>query len=164
MSTSDRSRNRLPPPAFPSGLEIVEEPLPEDAIISPDAPGEWRPRLHDALILPDEPVVRAEPVRTPDDFEQVMHRPREARGTDDETIRVTGIGASRPPVEDGAVLDPGIERLVTELQTLVNTLRRKGEAGLRSDPEMTRFEVTLRGYCTGYLAALRDRAVEPEPE
>jgi len=134
----------LSPPAFPSGIPggISEAPLPDDAVTPPDAR-----------------VVRDGPVRIPDDFELVM-LPRED-GADDEAIRVTGIGAEDAVAGSGeAILNPYLERVVTELEALVGALRRKGEAGLRMEPGMTRFETTLRGYCVGYLAALDDSALE----
>jgi hypothetical protein len=38
---------------------------------------------------------------------------------------------------------------------LAESLNRKGEAGLRANLEMSRFEATLRSYCVGYLAGRR---------
>jgi hypothetical protein len=51
--------------------------------------------------------------------------------------------------------DPAVADLVRRVTALADSLREKGEAGLRSTPEMTRFETTLRAYCVGYLAGLR---------
>jgi len=171
MSPSEHD-DRLPPPAFPSGIararpasptEEAErskgEGMPEGAVISPEAPLERAPRLDDAFIPPDAPVVRDGPVHPPEDYETVMHREG-----DDEVV-VTGIGSeSSVPEGDEVPLDPYLERVVTELEALVEALRRKGEAGLRTEPEMSRFETTLRGYCMGYLAALQDAAPEAESD
>jgi hypothetical protein len=44
---------------------------------------------------------------------------------------------------------------------LAESLNRKGEAGLRANLEMSRFEATLRSYCVGYLAGRR--AEDPLP-
>jgi len=162
--TPDDHDDQLPPPAFPSGMGGGDAgTLPDGALISPDAPIERQPKLDDAFISPDAPVVRDGPVHTPDDFERVMHR--EDSGEDGGEVVVTGIGSSHAAAgHDEALMDPYLERLVTELETLTNALRRKGEAGLRTEPEMTRFESTLRGYCVGYLAALKDSALEAEPD
>ena len=46
---------------------------------------------------------------------------------------------------------------------LADALQRKGEAGLRSSPDMSRFEATMRSYCVGYLAGRRAED-PPEPE
>lgn len=158
----DEQDQHLPPPAFPSGMSGDSDGSGlDDALISPDAPIERRPTLDDAFISPDAPIVREGPIHAPDDFESVMHA---AEGEDAaEGVVVTGIGAEHAAAgHDEAYMDPYLERVVTELEALVGALRRKGEAGLRTEPEMTRFESTLRGYCVGYLAALKDQALEAE--
>ena len=55
--------------------------------------------------------------------------------------------------------DPHLMELIRAISTLSDALHRKGEGGLRSHSEMTRFEATLRSYCVGYLAGRR--AEEP---
>jgi hypothetical protein len=108
-----------------------------------------------AIISPDDPIVRKGPVELPKDFERVMHR-REDDDGDDEVV-VTGIGTDRRPAgPHGVPMDPYLERVVRDLAVLAVGLRRRGEAALHVEPDMTRFETTLRGYCVGYLAALRD--------
>ena len=44
---------------------------------------------------------------------------------------------------------------------LAQALRHRGEAGLRTTPDMGRFDATLRAYCIGYLAG---RRAEAEPQ
>jgi len=159
----DEKDEQLQPPAFPSGMSGDDAGSDlGDALISPDAPIERQPRLDDAFISPDAPIVREGPVQTPDDFERVMHRDEE---DDAEPVVVTGIGAEHAAAgHDEPMMDPYLERVVIELEALVGALRRKGEAGLRTEPDMTRFESTLRGYCVGYLAALKDSALEAEQD
>jgi hypothetical protein len=45
--------------------------------------------------------------------------------------------------------------VVEAVRKLAEALGRKGEAGLRTTPSMSRFEATLRAYCVGYLAGRR---------
>lgn len=179
MSENNKG-GRLPPPAFPpgtrkhtrraapSGEEITpkegvdeafiahDEPMPErrDAVerafISPDEPMPERgPGVGDAFISPDEPM----PIR------------EEARGANDAAADegvVTGMGLD-PRVEARDLMsgaDPHLGALVEAVGRFAEALKRKGEAGLRTTPEMTRFEATMRSYCVGYL---RGRRVEEEP-
>ena len=51
--------------------------------------------------------------------------------------------------------DPYVMDMVQKVGKLAEAIRTKGEAGLRSTPEMDKFEATLRGYCVGYLAGRR---------
>jgi len=59
------------------------------------------------------------------------------------------------PEELVAAGDPYVMDLVQKVGKLAEALRTRGEAGLRTAPEMDRFESTLRGYCVGYLAGRR---------
>ena len=127
----------LPPPAFPPGsrrrhAEATGAPAPaedpaEDAFISPDAP------------LP----------------------PRGSR-TEEDDVEVgeavpAGMGAGHAvdPSELRAAGDPWVLDLTERMERLAQALRQRGEAGLHTDPEMDRFDATLRAYCVGYLAGRR---------
>lgn len=135
MSADDTNEDRRPP-------SLSED---EEAIGASDG---W---ADGAIISPDDPIVRTGPVALPDDFERVM----EKGGSED--VVVTGIGTDRAAAgPQGEPMDPYVARVVRELAVLASGLRRRGEVALRVEPEMTRFETTLRGYCVGYLAALRD--------
>lgn len=177
---------RLPPPAFPRGGERTRRRanpeiregtlLAEDAgdgalgeaLISPDEPlvRSGRTIAEDAFISPDDPIVRTAPPRKPEDYEEVMTRRREAmeKGIEaDEAeadVRITGVGDRTDPELDPTLErfgDPAVADLVARVGALADSLRERGEAGLRSTPDMTRFEATLRAYCVGYLAGLRRR-------
>ena len=178
MNDNGTPTGPLPPPAFPPGSERRRTPaeegsVPEDAFISPDAPirhgsipddaifspddpvvrsGTRMPE--DAFFDPDQPVVRAAPPTTPEDFEEVV-----AGHADDEDgdVVVTGMSMdSSPRTRAGRFDDPHVEMLYARLVGLVKGVKEKGEAGLRTSPDMSRFEATLRGYCVGYLAGLRE--------
>lgn len=172
--------DRLPPPAFPRGRgprrsadREVDDPatpgpdtegsVPADAFIRPDAARESPDRgMGDALISPDEPVVRQAAPSVPEDFEEVMTRirPEDLRTGD---VVVTGMGDD-PHLN----LDPHLERwgdahlarLIAAVEHLGTELRERGEAGLRTGAGMSRFEVTLRAYCVGYLNGLRAHGAE----
>ena len=165
---------RLPPPTFPPGSakrrvarpaplmadladDSGEGAIPADAIFSPDdAVTRSGTRVpDDAFFSPDQPVVRQAPPTKPEDFEAVM----EGIGGEDETEGVvTGIGLSSHVRKAGEahLEDPHVERLYVALKALTRGVRDRGEAGLRTTNEMSRFEATLRGYCVGYLAGLRE--------
>ncbi len=143
----------LPPPAFPPGArrrQVAEDiaGTAEDlgqAFISPDDPIPTRTEVpEDAFILPDDPI----PPRTSVP-EEVFISP--------DDVRVTGIGdnAHLDPGEIATAGDPYVTDLVEQVAKLAEALRRKGEAGLRTTADMTRFEATLRAYCVGYLAGRR---------
>ncbi len=144
MSGAD---DRLPPPAFPPGSATRKAPVSIERVSS----------LDDAFISPDAPIVRDGAPRAPDDFERIM-------GTGDEDeVQVTGIGDdTHLDVTGGAGAprpsDPWVAHLLEALEALTGSVRQKGEAGLRTSPSMSRFEATLRGYCVGYLAGLREDA------
>jgi hypothetical protein len=103
----------------------------------------------DAFISPDEPipyrVPRSVTIRHPDTA------PSEVRGI------VTGIGDNPhlDPAELAVSGDPGLMEVVEKITKLAESLRRKGEAALRTTPEMSRFDATVRAYCVGYLAGRR---------
>jgi len=131
--------------------------IPADAIFSPD---DKVVRVNaivpeDAFFSPDQPVVRQAPPTKPEDFEAVM---KGLAADDDNDVVVTGMGLDSHMRGGGekAIEDPHVERLYVSLRALTKGVRERGEAGLRTSPEMSRFEATLRGYCVGYLAGLRE--------
>lgn len=163
----------LPPPAFPPGMRRAaprkapragddltgafispDEPLPDrtgdvpdDAFISPDEPITRGGRSQDGFISPDEPLPRRTPraaTAVEEDF-------------DPDEVVVTGIGDDPhlSPDELALGFDPHVHELVEKVGKLAEALKRKGEAGLKSTPGMSRFEATLRSYCVGYLAGRR---------
>lgn len=159
---------RLPPPAFPPGSRrmhvrrsITAPESLEDAFISPDEPLPERSGIpDDAFISPDEPVQHREPHATAvADTEGVGDFAFDA----DEVV-VTGIGDDPhlDPTELAAGGDPYVIELVEHVGKLSEALKRRGEAGLKSTTEMTRFEATLRAYCVGYLAGRRAEEADGE--
>ena len=50
------------------------------------------------------------------------------------------------------------ERRTVQLLGSAEALRARGEAGLLTHAEMSRFEWTLRSYCSGYIAGRRAEA------
>lgn len=169
----------LPPPAFPPGSRrhqmrrAASTPKMGDAFISPDEPLPDRADdVADAFISPDEPIVRSagtdDAFISPDD--PIPHRePRTVAvaddGDDDMDVVVTGMGddAHLDPEEMAAGGDPHVMELVARVSKLAEALKRRGEAGLRTTPDMDRFEATLRAYCVGYLAGRRAED-DPSPE
>jgi hypothetical protein len=102
--------------------------------------------VFDAFISPDDPL------------------PPRGHGAQEDGV-VTGIGDD--PHLDPAELvsrgDPHVIEIIGSVGRLAEALKRKGEAGLRSAPHLTRFEATLRAYCVGYLAGRRaDEEQGPE--
>lgn len=183
---NNKKGGRLPPPAFPpgsrkhatrnSGAAKPEATPPKgvaDAFISPDDPIPARSdKLAAAFIQPDDPL----PERRPDAMHGAFISPedplpkREALGArrtmgkpEEEEGVVTGIGSNAhlDRGELAAAGDPYVMELIDAVTKLAQALRRKGEAGLRSSPEMGRFDQTLRAYCVGYLAG---RRAEAEPQ
>jgi hypothetical protein len=124
----------------------------DDAFIAPDDPLPDRSNVpDDAFISPDAPFQRAsrdvklsQDEDDDDDF-------------DPDQVVVTGIGddAHLAPDELALGFDPHLLELVAQVGKLAEALKRKGEAGLKTTPEMSRFEATLRAYCVGYLAGRR---------
>jgi hypothetical protein len=129
----------------PAARESPEGEVPEDAFISPDEPivRTGSRFAADAFISPDAPLP---PRRDPD-------------APDDEGV-VTGIGDDPHLGHEDLVLsrggDPTVADLAIRVGRLADGLRDKGEAALRTTPDMSKFEATLRAYCVGYLAAQRD--------
>ena len=182
---NSKKGGRLPPPAFPPGsrkhahrsagapkVDAVPRPVDgESAYISPDDPMPVRTdKVASAFILPDDPM----PVRRPDAMSGAFISPedplpkreplgvRRTMGKPEEGV-VTGLGsnAHMERAELVAAGDPHVMELMEAVGKLAQALKRKGEAGLRSSPDMSRFDVTLRAYCVGYLAG---RRAEAEPE
>jgi hypothetical protein len=173
--SDERKNSRLPPPAFPPGARKVvhrnnsgpskQRPAPgregdEGAFISPDDPLPQRgDTMSRAFISPDDPM----PVRRPDALQGALISPEDpmpARaGADvsgeDGVVMGMGSDAHMEPEELVTGGDPHVIELVEAVRKLAEGLKRKGEAGLRSSPSMSRFEATLRAYCVGYLAGRR---------
>lgn len=188
MSENNNRKNggrSLPPPAFPPGTRKQvqrnaaspkAEPAPrkaaeDEAFISPDDPmPARRDKLAAAFIQPDDPL----PERLPDALREAFISPEEplprreslgarrTMGKPEEGV-VTGIGsdAHLDPGELAAAGDPHVMELIEAVGKLARALERKGEAGLRTTPDMGRFDATLRAYCLGYLAG---RRAEAEPQ
>ena len=148
---------RLPPPAFPPGMKGVarrraaaaDQGL-SSAFISPDEPIErHEPRgSGSGFISPDDPIPHRAPRSTPVAVEEDF---------DMDDVVVTGIGDDPhlDPEELALGFDPHVLELVGAVGKLAEALKRKGEAGLRTTADMSRFEATLRSYCVGYLAGRR---------
>lgn len=179
-SPDGKGGRTLPPPAFPPGarrtvpaprargsedlsgaLILPDEPIPErdgevpaDAFISPDDPFEPRGWQSDAepFISPDEPIRQRPPRSGP-----LVHE-----AVDLEEGVVTGMGddAHLDPDELAVGFDPHVLEVVDKVGKLAEALKRKGEAGLRTTPGMSRFEATLRSYCVGYLTGRRAESDE----
>lgn len=154
-TNSDGPGAPLPPPAFPPGkrrgqvrrdFAEAQEDLGE-AFISPDEPIPERPNPDEAFISPDEPIPHRDPVAVKVSQE----------GLDPDEVMVTGIGddAHMEPEEISSGGDPHVMELTKAVSKLSEALKRRGEAGLRSSPDMSRFEATLRAYCVGFLAGRR---------
>lgn len=161
--------SRLPPPAFPPGMrrrgygarrgpESKPEASDSDGIISPDAPMPGRrDKLSGALISPDEPI----PERKIELLEE-FQSPTDGIEPGEEGVVVgMDLDAHLEPEEVVSGGDPHVIELTHAVSTLAEALQRKGQAGLHTHPEMSRFEATLRAYCVGYLAGRR--AEDPPP-
>lgn len=141
--SEDSKPTRLPPPAFPPGNR--RHPVPRDEGGRDGAEGEAVSEDAEAFtfISPDDPF------------------PDRAKTLEEGTA--TGIGDNPDLSPEGFTPngDPHVHELSVALSKVADAVRRKGEAGLRVTPEMSRFESTLRGYCVGYLAGRRgDEAAE----
>ncbi len=164
------NESRLPPPVFPPGsrrhaLRNSDGPGParkpvesiDEAFISPDEPMPDRiDPMTDAFISPDEPMP---------DRRARMHeayRDAHAAGVRDVGEAVGMDLDAHVELEDTVSgVDPHVREMMEALGRLAEAVRRRGEAGLRATPEMSRFEATMRAYCVGYLAGRR--AEEPPP-
>jgi hypothetical protein len=166
--SDDTKDTRLPPPAFPPGSRKhlrsnsgtptsgQSERRPEDdAFISPDDPlPERKDTVGEALISPDDPM----PERVQDAVYSAFISPDDPLPSrEDSEGVVTGMGfdAHTDPEELVTGGDPYVMEVTGALSRLAAALQRKGEAGLKASPQMTRFEATLRAYCVGYLAGRR---------
>lgn len=153
----------IPEDAFIDVEDAAEEEgyVPDDAFIHPEEIGAREdPAIsEDAFYDPDEPIVRTGPPATPEDYEAVLQGAPGAGGFEEDEVLVTGID------DDPHLSDPGgpeapedahLGRVVRAVGRLADDLRRAGETALRTDPHMSRLEVTLRAYCSGYLEGLRE--------
>lgn len=165
--------NRLPPPAFPpgsrrhpihrnSGAPPSEDGVgapSDDAYISPDEPLPERPDpMKQAFISPDEPLPERK-IELTDAFLDA----RAAASVEDGEVVGMDLDPHLRPSEAVSKGDPHVEELMTAIAKLAESVRQRGEAGLRASPEMSRFEATLRAYCVGFLAGRRAED-PPEPE
>ena len=164
-----RELDRLPPPAFPPGRGAQPARVRRSAAArrTEGEGGEGEGGVPDeAFISPDEPIVRSGTRIAPGAFIS-PDEPLPARDDDDidsDEGMVTGIGDD-PHLGDEDLAfsrysDPHVADLVLRVGRLADALRDKGEAGLRTTADMSRFEATLRAYCVGYLAAQRDTKSE----
>ena len=165
MSNGNDHGNRrepFPPPASPSSWrggesdEVVGD-VPDDAFILPEDDLVVGRDMTEALIDPDTPVVRSRAPVPPDDFEEVMGRARSAAR---EIGEATGIGDEIHMDLDPYLSrwgDPHLARVAAAVVRLARAVEERGEAGLRTSPDMSRFEATLRAYCVGYLGGLRSK-------
>lgn len=172
---SDETKDtRLPPPAFPPGSRrhlnansdarhgSAARPGDSgtDAYIAPDDPmPPRRDKVDDAFISPDDPM----PERRQDAAFGAFISPddpmpsRALKELEPEEGIVTGMGDD-PHLDPEELVgggDPHVMEVMGAVERLAAALKRKGEAGLRTTPQMTRFEATLRGYCVGYIAGRR---------
>ena len=138
--SDDSSGSRLPPPAFPPGSRRHLSNSKSRRVAPADLGG--------ALISPNDPIpsrdiVTAEPGGMP----QFATESGVVTGMDmDDHMDADELASGG---------DPYVMDLVQKVGKLAEALRVKGEAGLRSSPDMDKFEATLRGYCVGYLAGRR---------
>ena len=108
--------------------ERDDKVVPEDAFISPDEPM-VADKFRDALISPEDPIPQED-------------------GT------VVGMDGSTEHEAAGAVrLDP--ERVADVLEAVSTDLRAKGIKGLRTGPEASAFEKSLRIYLGKYFSRYR---------
>ena len=167
-------------PKLPGGDSAYispDDPMPArtdkvaSAFISPDDPMPARAdKVASAFILPDDPM----PARRPGAMSGAFISPedplpkreplgaRRTMGKPEEGV-VTGLGSNAHVDKDelAAAGDPHVMELTEAVGKLAQALKRKGESGLRSSPDMSRFDATLRAYCVGYLAG---RRAEAQPE
>lgn len=173
--SENTNESRLPPPAFPPGARkqvhrnsrgadpAPPVEAPEDAYISPDEPMPARSRaptpeagaMGGAFISPDEPI----PERRIELAEAFQTETIE-QGEEGQVVGMD-LNPHLEPEEISSGGDPHVLEVMQAVGKLSESLKRRGEAGLRSAPQMTRFEATLRSYCVGYLAGRR--AEDPAP-
>lgn len=167
--SDEKKDNRLPPPAFPPGTRKrvhTNSTTPQSSnsrsgsspYISPDDPmPPRRDRVDEAYISPDDPMPERRPDAVFDAFispdDPMPSRPD---ASEEEGI-VTGMGDDPhlDPEELASGGDPHVLEVTGALDRLAAAMKHKGEAGLKSTPQMSRFEATLRSYCVGYIAGRR---------
>ena len=159
------SERRLPPPAFPPGSRrhSIHTAVPltsDDAYIEPDAPMpgkiESSEGLGEALISPDEPIPERR-IELVEEFQDQM-----AFDPDEEGVVVgMDLEPNLDPTEVISGGDPYLIEVIETIDRMAESLRKKGESGLRVRADMPRFEATLRAYCVGYLVGRR--VEEPPP-
>jgi hypothetical protein len=167
--SSERKSSRLPPPAFPPGarMKVHQNSTPtakpaadgSDAFISPDDPLPPRnDKVAKAFISPDDPLpprreTSSSALVSPED--PLPLRPSELEEEEEGVVTGMGFDPHLDPEELVTGGDPHVLEIVDAVRKLDDALKRKGEAGLRATPGMSRFEATLRAYCVGYLAGRR---------
>jgi hypothetical protein len=115
--------------------------------------------FEEALIHPDAPIVRTAPTDTPVDLDRLM---RGVLDAPDDEPEVTGLGDSVPSWESAleqlalAPGDPHVAELARMIKKLADGLSSRGEVALKSTPDLTPFEATLRAYCVGFLSRARE--------
>jgi hypothetical protein len=159
-----KGSDRLPPPAFPPGQRVQARPRRVEAGRAEGSGEEGEGVPDDAFISPDEPIVRDGSRIAPGAFISPDEPLPRRDHVDPGEVLVTGIGddphLGRERVAVAQQSDPQVAALAQRIRKLADALADKGEAGLRTTPEMSRFEATLRAYCVGYLAAQRETKSE----
>ncbi|MEJ2541498.1 MAG: hypothetical protein P8188_16290 [Gemmatimonadota bacterium] len=153
--------DRLPPPVFPPGSPRREALRPRGS-----GPLDQGTIPDEALHGPDDPVIREAPPVVPPDFDQVMRGVGALEKVMGE-VTVTGMGNDPHIVPDPELepyTDPHVAELAAALERLRHGLASRGEAALKVDARMSRFEATLRAYCVGYLAGRRAQNSHLPPE
>jgi hypothetical protein len=149
---------RLPPPAFTPGQYAQTR---ADHRSPTTGPGEAEGEVpDDAFISPDEPILRTDYHIADDAFTAPEAPFPDDEDVDPEDVLVTGIGNDPHLGHEDLTLSPSVDPVVMDLALrvgrLAEGLRTKGQAALKTTPDMNRFEATLRAYCVGYLAGQRD--------
>jgi hypothetical protein len=107
--------------------------------------------VEQAFISPDDPIPERRLDLTPAFADFATPSPEDGDG---EVVGMD-MDSHTEPAELVAAGDPHVRELIDAVGKLAEALRRKGEAGLRVQPDMVRFDATLRAYCVGYLAGRR---------
>jgi hypothetical protein len=158
-----KNEHPLPPPAFPPGhrrhvlrkSHATGKPAAradDGGLISPDDPIPLRrDPVEQAFISPDDPIPERRLELTPEFADFGTPSPEDGDG---EVVGMD-MDAHTELAEFVAARDPHVRELINAVGKLAEALKRKGEAGLRTHPDMKRFDATLRAYCVGYLAGRR---------
>ncbi len=104
--------------------------IPKDAFISPDDPFVRDP-FRDALISPDDPLVPRE----------------EERGV---VVGMNGSTVCEAIGPTGLLLD--LDQVTAALEAMSVKLKENGIRGLRIEPGLSTFEVSLRNHLTEYFS------------